>query len=166
MKSGLRPILLLVVVSCWGCSAEQDATTAASVEPDVHEPADPNVVARAAVVLDSCLTLEGPGGVAGEVYYKSGANIGYTCLAETTHGCRALEPCTGYYMEVSNACSDESFDCADDVLTGCYPGFFLRVDCARIGGMCVESGQCVSSKSERCDQESFPHLRRRQAGSM
>ena len=142
--------------------AGNPASGACRAEPDLTPsfPAvtalDPDLVARAAAVIGSCMPDDGIARNAthlwlshlasARMYYRFVGQL--SCLANSDCGCAAAEHCLGWaYHQPPAACSSQ---CEGDVFTGCGDGIQLSVDCSRLGLSCDPTGFCVPEAKVAC----------------
>ena len=117
---------------------------------------DPDLVARAAAVIGSCIPDDGVARnathlwlshlAAARTYYRLVGQL--TCLANADCGCAAAEHCLGWvYQQAPAGCSSQ---CQGDVFTGCDDDFQLSVDCSRLGLSCDPTAFCVPEATVAC----------------
>lgn len=134
------------------CQAKPDKT------PNLPEPTslDADVVARAAVVLGSCIPDDGVARNAASVWLARFADdrawlrfgTQLDCLANATCGCHAVEQCLGWsYESISAFCTT---GCDGSVFWQCGDGVRGNVDCARLDLSCDPEGGCVDGTPVRC----------------
>ncbi|HET7538278.1 MAG TPA: hypothetical protein VFK05_00350 [Polyangiaceae bacterium] len=123
---------------------------------------DPDLVARAAAVIGSCVPDDG---VARNVMHLWFSHLGaprtyyrtveqLACLANANCGCAAVEHCLGVvYRQVPAVCTTQ---CQDDVFTGCGDGARVSIDCSRVGLRCDTSFVCVAGPEVACDKSEAP----------
>ena len=127
---------------------------------------DPSVVARAAVVIGSCvngLNDDGIGRNAGHLWstnlttaaWESRLMVQADCLANARCGCEGLTRCVGYALSPKGP--DCKPGCAGGVFTSCGPpaldpptGFAESIDCGAVGLDCDDSFACVSAPVVAC----------------
>jgi len=140
------------------CHADPDLT------PTVPAPTalDPDLVARAAAVLGSCIPDDGvPRNAAHvwlehlgapRVYFRFGAQL--DCLAKASCGCAGIEHCLGLvYREEPAVCSGA---CQGDVFTGCGDEVEFTIDCSRLGLSCDPAASCIAEAAVACDRSELP----------
>jgi hypothetical protein len=128
------------------------AGSACSPGPDVSE----DELARAAVVLNSCLSDDGfyrtqtylRGKVGGFSYH--GGSCFTACLAAVDNGCAGVRECFGLSdVQPSDPCES----CQGDVAIVCGD-VVARWDCGKYGGTC-SAGRCVPAGKPECDELTF-----------
>jgi hypothetical protein len=123
---------------------------------------DADAVARAAVVLGSCVPDDGAdrnaaalwrGSLAApRIFYRYAMQL--DCLAHAQCGCAALERCIGLSLSESTACAPH---CESDVYVTCGGDFDLpdtydyRLDCGRFGMTCDPDAICSDGPALACD---------------
>jgi hypothetical protein len=124
---------------------------------------DPDVLARAAAVVGSCIPDDGVARSGGHIWaehlgaplfhYRLGAQL--DCLANAACGCAAVEQCLGvtYGVAPEAGCATQ---CDGDLLTGCEDGQQLTVNCGHLGQSCDTSLNCVSEPAQACDGTNGP----------
>jgi hypothetical protein len=141
------------------------APSACKTTPDLspHVPAvtelDPDLVARAAVVIGSCMPDDGVARnamhiwlahvSAARTYFRSAAQL--ECLANADCGCAAIEHCLGWVYE--SAAGECAGTCDGDVWSGCGDGIKLSMDCSRFGLTCDPDASCLEGEAEPCEGE-------------
>ena len=170
MKNACCAALLLgITLGGPSCASEPGGSSSSSPPPAIIEldppgPKDPDLSAKAAVVLGSCLSDGGwynPQIVIGEFYYMirgdnpSAEAIERTthCLAEKADGCAGLERCfatTAHRITGAEPCKG-----------GCQPGnvykscigqtIEMATDCSRLGMECYPGGCSPYPTRESCD---------------
>lgn len=108
--------------------------------PDLtNGPIDPDVAARAAVVLASCIAERGADNVLEEIYArvrnaKEGDYAALArCIDQRRNGCQAIVDCAGTVADLTGPCSQS---CIGNVLEGCDDQLKVRTDCTRFGETC------------------------------
>jgi len=135
------------------CHAEPDLT------PTLPAPSalDPDLVARAAVVLGACMPDDGVPRSAAHIWL---AHLGspqivtrfgeqLECLANASCGCAAIEHCLGFVYRLPPA--DCPSICQGEVFSGCGDGAQVSIDCTRFGLSCDPAGICAEPPSVVCD---------------
>jgi len=126
---------------------------------------DPDAVARAAVVLGTCVPDDGvtrnaaymwaAQASSGEFFYRSQLQV--ACLAHSNCGCAAAEHCLGYSFAASSACKN---GCEGEVFSACGPGndipagYRNAVDCQSVGLRCDPVGFCIDGAPIACSASS------------
>lgn len=141
------------------CSANRDSS------PSLPEPSqlDPDVLARAAVVVGSCVPDDGVARNAAHIWREHlGAPLFHRrlgaqldCLANAACGCTALEQCLGMKRGLAPAAGCAA-QCAGDVLSGCEDEQQFELDCGSLGQTCDESLNCVSEPAQACEGTEAP----------
>lgn len=141
------------------CAATRDPS------PSLPEPTelDPDVLARAAVVVGSCMPDDGVARNAGHIWnehlgaplfhHRLGAQL--DCLANGACGCTAIEECLGIKRALAPAAGCAA-QCAGDVLSGCEDEQQFVLDCGSLGQSCDESLNCVSEPAQACEGSEAP----------
>ena len=117
---------------------------------------DPNLVARAAAVIGSCMDDDGVARTATHIwlahlaaprlYFRLAEQL--DCFANAGCGCAALEHCLDWkYSEAPAACTNS---CQGSIFTGCGDGAQVTMDCARFGLSCSPTGNCVEEPAAAC----------------
>lgn len=136
-----------------------------AASPSLPDPTelDPEVLARAAAVVGSCIPDDGVARNAGHIWgehlgsplfhYRLGAQL--DCLANAACGCAAVEQCLGvtYSVAPEAGCATQ---CDGDLLTGCEDGQRITVNCGYLGQSCDVSLNCVSEPARACDESEEP----------
>jgi len=142
--------------------SENQPSSACRAEPELTPsfPAatalDPDLVARAAVVIGSCMPDDGVARnathlwlshlAAPRAYYRFVDQL--SCLANADCGCAAVEHCLGWsYRQAPTDCP---ITCKNDVFSGCDEDIQLSVDCARLGMHCDYQEICVAEAPAAC----------------
>jgi len=123
---------------------------------------DPDLVARAATVIGSCMGDDGVARNATHIWssHLAAPQLDYAlaaqldCIANASCGCAALEHCFGWgYGPAPADCSNE---CQGSVFTGCGDGAQATFDCGRLGLSCSPAGNCVVEPAAACDGTALP----------
>ena len=135
------------------CRSEPDLT------PSLPAPGalDPDLVARAAAVLGSCIPDDGVARNATHlwlehlgaprIYFRLGEQL--DCLANADCGCSAVEHCLGLvYRATPSVCASS---CNGDVFAGCGDGAESTLNCSRFGLSCDQGANCVAEAAVACD---------------
>ncbi|MBI5531119.1 MAG: hypothetical protein HY898_00285 [Deltaproteobacteria bacterium] len=122
---------------------------------------DPDAVARAAVVVGSCVPDDRPTSYASHFYDtwlnpdRNGLCLrnAISCLATHGGGCKAVADCLATEVDLLGPCERA---CEGNVAVACDDELRFRSDCGRLGQSCV-SGRCVeaSSGAPACTSQSF-----------
>jgi len=123
---------------------------------------DPDLVARAAAVVGSCMPDDGVARnathlwhshlAAPRIYYRLVEQL--ACLANATCGCAAVEHCLGWvYREEPADCENT---CTGDLFTGCGDGVQIGLDCSRLGLSCDLAAMCATEVKPACDGSVAP----------
>lgn len=136
-----------------GCKDDEAADGAAG-STDGGGVLDETSIARASVVLNSCLSDDGflrtqtyLRGNAGGYAYPNGAAM-VACLAEVTDGCAGVRACFG----LSDPAADDPCDtCMGNVAVLCGDGK-VRWDCDAIDATC-SAGRCIPRGGAACDEQ-------------
>jgi len=140
------------------CNAKPD------LAPSFRAPTelDPDLVARAAAVIGSCMPDDGVARnathiwlehlAAARLYFRFGEQL--ACIANAACGCAALEQCFGWVASV--APPDCTGACSGDVFTGCGDGAQQVFDCGRLGLSCDPQANCVAETAVACDGSELP----------
>ncbi|HYQ03388.1 MAG TPA: hypothetical protein VER96_32155 [Polyangiaceae bacterium] len=154
-----------------GTTSASGGTTTSSaclVEPDLTPsfPAvtalDPDLVARAAAVIGSCMPDDGvmrnaaylwnSHFAAPRLYYRYVEQL--ECLGNANCGCAAAEHCVGLtYRQAAADCLDR---CEGNVFIGCGDGVEFSFDCGRVGLSCDPITVCVGEPGVGCDDSEPP----------
>ena len=140
------------------CKAEPDPT------PSLPAPTalDPDLVARAAAVLGSCMPDDGVPRNASHLWLEhlsaawttAGFGMQLDCVANAACGCDAVEHCLGWvYRLLPEDCNNA---CEGDVLSFCGDGTVITADCARFGLSCDPEAACVAETAVACDASQPP----------
>jgi hypothetical protein len=131
---------------------------------------DPDVIARAAVIIAGCsLTDDGTPRTVAELWnahreQQNWFNLTVTqarCLANARCGCEAMEHCLGFRME-SGAEPGCQLSCNGDVFRGCgapvdlADGYAVDIDCSRVGQHCLATAGCVEDVGAICSETDPP----------
>lgn len=140
------------------CHAQPDLT------PSIPAPTalDPDLVARAAAVIGSCMPDDGVARNAAHLWLEHlradgmlarfGAQL--DCFANAACGCDAIEHCLSWvYRLIPADCVD---GCEGDIVTGCGDGTVVTADCSRFGLSCDPAGACVADALVACDVSEAP----------
>jgi hypothetical protein len=138
-----------------GCYAEPDPS------PAFPASRDPDLIARAATVVGSCIEDDGItrniGYMWNSVYNQASFSnlfvLQAECLAYARCGCRAVEACLGFTLKRSDAGSCDA--CTGSIHTDCGPGYRGTFDCARVGLECDPLKVCSDTPAVRCDPSTF-----------
>jgi hypothetical protein len=124
---------------------------------------DPEVLARAAAVVGSCVPDDGVARIGEHIWgehlgsplfhHRLGAQL--DCLANAACGCAAVEQCLGvtYGVAPEAGCTTQ---CDGDLLTGCEEGQRITVNCGYLGQSCDMSLNCVSEPARACEESEEP----------
>lgn len=123
---------------------------------------DPDLVARAAAVIGSCMPDDGVARnathlwlahlAAPRLYFRFGEQL--DCLANAGQGCAAVEHCLSWRYDPAPAnCSGS---CQGDVFKGCGDEIQVTVDCSRLGLSCDPAANCVAEPAVACDGSTAP----------
>jgi hypothetical protein len=135
------------------CAANRDSS------PSLPEPTelDPDLVARAAAVVGSCMPDDGVARNADHIWgehlgvplfhHRLGTQV--ECLANAACGCAAVELCLGVTRGPAPD-AECATQCDGDVLSGCDEGEVFTIDCGSLGQSCDESLNCVSEPPQPC----------------
>jgi hypothetical protein len=118
---------------------------------------DPDLVARAAAVIGSCMPDDGVARNATHIwlahlatprsYFRASAQL--ECLTNASCGCEAIEHCLGWsYARAPETCVGR---CDGDVFTGCGDEVQVTIDCGRFGLSCDPAANCVAEAAAPCD---------------
>lgn len=123
---------------------------------------DPNVVARAAAVIGSCMPDDGVARnvmhlwlshlAAPRLYYHLIEQL--ECFANANCGCAAVEHCLGWTYRPEPAVCPSA--CNGAVFTGCGDGVQVTLDCSRLGLRCDPQAICVADSPVACDGSELP----------
>lgn len=141
-----------------GFEAEADATPMFPAPTSL----DPDLVARAAAVIGSCMPDDGVARnathiwlehlAAPRLYFRFGAQL--NCFANAGQGCAAVEHCLGWvYSAPPPSCTGA---CQGSVFKGCGDEVQVTVDCSRLGLSCDPQANCVAEPAVACDDSSEP----------
>jgi len=173
----------MVVVSCSAiitCATEvPDPSADAGANADVEGPngcfaapatpmttpnpasRDPNLLARAATVVGSCIEDDGIERNLGymwnedlepDIFYFRTARQA-ACLANARCGCRAVKTCLGFSVAPGDAGSCQP--CTGSVATICGAGYWGTVDCGALGLNCDPRAICAPAPAMPCDRSTF-----------
>ncbi|HKP56658.1 MAG TPA: hypothetical protein VJV78_08060 [Polyangiales bacterium] len=142
--------------SLGGCGKEAHG----SDKPKPSTPArsrDATVLARAAVVIGSCVPDHGINRDLSHLWSQGEhwwQRLAYAaeCIAAAGGGCDALKVCIGWSLVPS---SERCTTCEGNVAIRCGDGARLTLDCASLGLRCDESAVCRAATSRDCDPASF-----------
>jgi hypothetical protein len=123
---------------------------------------DPDLVARAAAVIGSCMPDDGVARnathiwlehmAAARLYFRFGEQL--DCFANAACGCDALEQCLSWVPSLAPAeCTSE---CNGDVFSGCGDGAKVVMDCGRLGLSCDPGANCAEDAAVACDGSEAP----------
>jgi hypothetical protein len=121
---------------------------------------DPATLARAAVVVASCIPDDGinrnlaymwtqPGGP--RVWHRFA--YAAECLASFGQGCGAVEACLGW--SIVESLGDCTPECDGAVFSACEETWRFTVDCSKVGLGCDLDAMCSSEPSESCEEGTF-----------
>jgi hypothetical protein len=162
-------VFLGIAIGGASCGPEAGSSSSSPPPPPIIEldppgPKDPDLAARAAVVLGSCLSDGGwynPQIVLTDIYYavysswQTFEHIERTtrCLAEKADGCAGLERCfatTVHAVESGGSC--DTVCLPGNVSQICVNGSIEMVtDCSRLGMECDSGGCSTFPTQEPCD---------------
>lgn len=150
--------LILLMLLCRCSASAPDSTTPYD---GARRTSDPDVLARAAVVIGSCIPDDGVNRSLshirsdGERWWHYGLGNAAACIAAAGGGCDALHRCIGLSLERATApCT--SVSCEGERATGCGDGLIYKLDCAKLGLHCDEKQLCSAAPSVSCDLATFP----------
>jgi len=136
---------------------------AAPSMPMTSNPAsrDPDLLARAATVIGSCIEDDGIERNLGFMWNEDlEPDISYfryarqaACLARARCGCRAVKACVGFGLTLGDAGSCEP--CTGSVATICGAGYSATVDCGALGLTCDPRAICAPAPAMACDTATF-----------
>ena len=123
---------------------------------------DPDLIARAAALLGSCVPDDGVARNAAHlwrahlsaprVYFRFNDQL--ACLANANCGCAAVEHCLGLvYRAAPAVCTGR---CEGDVFTGCGDDVELSMNCRRFGLGCDSEASCVAETPAACERSEPP----------
>lgn len=140
------------------CQREPDRS------PTVPAPTelDPDLVARAAAVIGSCMPDDGVARNAAHIwlehlsaprmYFRHGAQL--DCFANANCGCDAIEQCLRWVYSAPPATCEGG--CDGDVFKGCGDEVQVTVDCGLLGLSCDPDANCVPATAEPCSDSVEP----------
>jgi hypothetical protein len=128
---------------------------------------DPDVVAKAAVVVGSCWPDDGvdrntvhiwtANQSAAKIYFRTATQL--SCLANANCGCAAVAECLGFPgVTPITSCSP---GCSGSTFTACGPdydvtdGYQASIDCSRFGLVCDAIAGCADEPVQTCDGATF-----------
>jgi hypothetical protein len=141
------------------CRSEPDLT------PSFPAPTalDPDLVARAAAVIGSCMPDDGVARNATfiwlehlgapRLYFRMGEQL--DCFANAGCGCDAVEHCLSWVYHLAPAVCPAA-TCEGDVFSGCGDGSQVSIDCSRFGLSCDPAANCVGEGAVACDGSEAP----------
>lgn len=141
-----------------------------SVPPPTTGPISPDVAARAAVVLSSCIAEFEAESVLDQMYSRIQKDSNdyrgiATCIDSRRNGCAAIAECTGVHADLTGPCERR---CDGTVAEGCDDEFKARIECPYFGRVCTvgPTGQvgctlpgaptCVPGSPGRCGADGRP----------
>lgn len=130
-----------------------------------HGPLDPAAVAKAAVMIASCVPDDDPHTYFKDWYFVRGDRHGrflswVDCVAARSDGCQAVKDCLGVSFDLGGPCD---VGCSGSVAQYCDDSLRLRADCAKLHARCEAGEGCVpcdagascTSTTERCDGQTL-----------
>jgi hypothetical protein len=146
-----------VVAGSGGAAALSACRAQPDLSPSVPAPTalDPDLVARAAAVIGSCMPDDGVSRNAAHLWLAhlraDGARLGtqLDCVANAACGCDAVEHCLSWVYRLIPA--DCVNGCEGDVVTSCGDGTVVTADCSRFGLSCALEGGCVTEALPACE---------------
>jgi hypothetical protein len=127
---------------------------------------DPDVLARAAVVIGSCYPDDGVSRVVDGLWHSEVSSsfwprfrLQAECIVAAGEGCRALDECLGWTLAESSGCTPGR-TCDGTVFKYCFerPGFAnveQVMDCGTIGLSCDTRTVCVEPPAVTCDPDTY-----------
>jgi hypothetical protein len=153
-----------VVAGSAGAATLGACRAAPDLTPSVPAPTalEPDLVARAAAVLGSCMPDDGVARHAAHLWLghlradgiatRFGAQL--DCFANAACGCDAVEHCLSWVYRLIPA--DCTNGCEGEVVTGCGDGTVITADCSRVGLSCAPEGGCVTEALAACEFSEAP----------
>jgi hypothetical protein len=159
LRRSPRSIVARALLTAWlavGCSASGGARGGDAGTGDGERSSDPAVLARAAVVIGSCIPDDGVNRNLshlrsdGDRWWFYGLASAARCIAAGGGGCDALNRCIGWSAaRATEPCSN--VQCAGDRANGCGDGLRFGLDCSKLGLHCDERRLCSAAPSVSCD---------------
>ena len=160
----LSLLLSLCLTGLGACSspaaeAQRGPSDAGTYDPSDPIGFDPEVIARAGVVLGTCWPDDGVSRNIAELW--RGREYGWygrrvmqaPCVSAAASGCEAIRQCYGLTYAIAPDAGCASV-CNAAVLDACGDGVRIRIDCATVGSGCDPSVGCVDGPSAPCTDAS------------
>jgi len=145
-------------------SAGAGGTTVFDPDADPSGPKDPDIAAKAAVIVASCVPDDSVGRHLTSMYNERhkmqmpfDSSIFTQCLASAGGGCAAVEKCLGVTVDTDfSTCGATPSSCIGDTWNICDDGMHFTADCSNVGWTCSPDDGCVPKPiGPTCDPATF-----------
>jgi hypothetical protein len=158
--------LAALIVSCASDPIAPPPPGPALVEFDPPGPKAPDVAARAAVFLGSCMSNGhdglSPQNLLDRMYYVFQVDEPFSnaieattrCFTDRANGCKAVEECFATHVVPHDGACDKACS-SDNVATLCGETWSIVTDCNRLGMQCTSAGCSPHVPHPSCDPATF-----------